>query len=48
MTKSSIIDDRYSLKFDLDSPNNWDFIIIFLKVIIKNNNMYNYEDNFKD
>ena len=48
MTKSSIINDRYPLKFDLDSPKNCDFILIFPEVVNKNDNgMYNYEDNFK-
>ena len=48
MTKSSIINIRYPLKFDLDSPKNCDFILIFPEAINKNNNsMYNYEDNFK-
>ena len=48
MTKSSIINDRYPLKFDSDSPKNCDFLLIFHEVINKNNNgLYNYEDNFK-
>ena len=48
MTKSSIINDRYPLKFDFDSPKNCDFLLVFPEVINKNNNgLYNYEDNFK-
>ena len=48
MTKSSIINDRYPLKFDYDSPKNCDFLLVFPEVINKNNNgLYNYEDNFK-
>ena len=48
MTKSSIINDRYPLKFDSDSPKNCDFLLVFPEVINKNNNgLYSYEDNFK-
>ena len=48
MTKSSIINDRYPLEFDLDSPKNCDFFLMFPEAINKNNNsMYNYGDNFK-
>ena len=48
MTKSSIINDRYPLKIDYDSPKNCDFLLVFPEVINKNNNgLYNYEDNFK-
>ena len=48
MTKSSIIDDRYPLIFDSQSPKCCDFILIFPNAINKNNyGSSNYEDNFK-
>ena len=48
MTKSSINNNRYPLKFDSESPKNCDFLLIFPEVINKNNKgLYNYDDNFK-
>ena len=49
MIKSSIINDRYPLKFDLDSQKNCDFILMFQKAINKNNNnIFFMKINLKD
>ena len=48
MTKSSYFNGRYPLKFDLNSPKNCDFLIIFPDVVNKNSiELLNYEFNFK-
>ena len=48
MTKSSCYNDRYPLKFDLNSPKNCDFLLVFPDVINKNSiELLNYEFNFK-
>ena len=48
MTKSSFFNNRYPLKFDSNSSNNCDFLLVFPDVINKNNiELLNYEYNFK-
>ena len=48
ITKSSFFNDRYPLKFDSNSAENCDFLLVFPEVVNKNNNnSVNYQYNFK-
>ena len=48
ITKSSFFNDRYPLKFDFNSAENCDFLLVFPEVVNKNNNnSVNYQYNFK-
>ena len=48
ITKSSFFNDRYPLKFDSNSAENCDFLLVIPEVVNKNNNnSVNYQYNFK-
>ena len=48
ISKSSFFNDRYPLKFDSNSAENCDFLLVFPEVVNKNNNnSVNYQYNFK-